>query len=763
MKNLTLTLLIILVTAFTIQAQKVGLVFSGGGSSGISHVGVLKALEEHDIPIDYVAGTSMGALIAGMYAIGMSPKEIEDMVLSPEFEQQAKGVISDEYIYYFKSKEENSSWVTLRFNRDRDSIFKTSLPTNIISPYSMDFKLMEQLAGPSAACKYNFDSLFVPYRCVAADVSKKEQVIFRGGNLAQAIRASVSYPLYLKPITVNGKLLFDGGLYNNFPADVVLEDFYPDIIIGSTVAGEMRPPDENDLFSQVKSLVMSRTEYSVICENGIIIEPIIDDVALFDFSRNKHLVDGGYAGAKEKIKEIEFAVKRRVSKEERAAKRAAFKSKMPELVFDKIYINGLNRYQAGYVRRVLRQKANEPISVSELKSKYFKLVADDKIKHIYPLAKYNSETGYYDLYLDIKRDDDLIAQFGGSFSSRSINHAFIGAEYKWLGSTAIGASANSHFGKFYTSGQVRGRFDFPLSLPFYLEAGLTISQWDYFTSIATFFEDRKASFLLQNEQSTDLTVGLPASRKGKILAGVGFARLVNEYYQSNDFTAADDPDRAIFRFITPSLSYEVNTLNRKQYASAGRRFLLKGRYVEGYESNRPGSTAPYDGTVEAVRRWFQTKLTYDNYFKSRGKLRLGVYFEAAYSSANFFANYATTTHMALAFQPIPESTTLFMQDFRSNLYAALGLKNIFQILGSLDLRIEGYAFQPYRRIIPKDEFFTAYKDEIEFPLFIGSAALVYNSPIGPVSLSFNYYQDQERPFSLLFNIGYLIFNKRALD
>ncbi len=752
-----------MVATFSVQAQKVGLVFSGGGSSGISHVGVLKVLEENDIPIDYVAGTSMGALIAGMYAIGMSPAEIEELVLSPDFEQQAKGIISDEYIYYFKSKEENSSWVTLRFNRDRDSIFKTSLPTNIIPPYSMDFKLMEQLAGPTAACKYNFDSLFVPFRCVAADAAKKEQVIFRNGNLSQAIRASVSYPLYLKPITVNGRLLFDGGLYNNFPADIVLEDFYPDIIIGSTVAGEMRPPDENDLFSQVKSLVMSRTEYSVICENGIIIEPIIDDVPLFDFSRNKHLVNGGYAGAMEKIEEIKAAISRRVSKEDRAAKRAAFRSKIPELAFDKIYINGLNRYQAGYVRRVLRPKTEEPISAEKLKSNYFKLVADDKIKHIYPLAKYNSETGYYDLYLDIKRDDDLIAQFGGGFSSRSINHAFIGAEYKWLGSTAIGVSANSYFGKFYTSGQVRGRLDFPLSLPFYLEAGITLSQWDYFTSLSTFFEDRKASFLVQNEQSTEFNIGLPGTRKSKILAGVSLARIINEYYQNNDFTASDDADRAVFRVISPFLSYEVNTLNRKQYANAGRRFTLRGRYVEGYESNRPGTTAPYDGTVEAIRKWFQTKLTYDNYFKSRGKLRLGVYFEAAYSSAGFFANYATTTHMAMAFQPIPESVTLFMQDFRSNLYAALGLKNIFRIFNSLDLRVEGYAFQPYRRIVPKDEFFTEYKDEIEFPLFIGSAALVYNSPIGPVSLSFNYYQDQEKPFSLLFNIGYLIFNKRPLE
>lgn len=762
MKHILFFSFIFLLFSTQLKAQKVGVVFSGGGSSGISHIGVLKALEEHDIPIDYIAGTSMGALVASMYAIGMTPQEMEEMVLSKDFENQAKGVIDDDYLYYFKSKDENSSWVTLRFNRDKDSIFKTSLPTNIIDPYTMDFALMERLAPPSAACNYNFDSLFVPFRCVAADAYKKEQVIFEGGNLAQAVRASVSYPFYLKPITVDGKLLFDGGLYNNFPADVILNDFFPDIIIGSTVAGEMQPADESDLFSQLKNLVMSHTEYSVICENGIIIEPVIDDVALFDFSRNRHLIDGGYTGAMKKMKEIEFSIPRRISKQERATKRNAFREKIPPLVFDNIEVKGLDKYQAGYVKRVLRQK-KDTINVHNLKSRYFKLVADDKIKHIYPLATYNPQTGFYNLELDITRDNDLIAQFGGSFSSRSINHAFIGAEYKWMGSTAVGVSANSYFGKFYTSGQLKGRFDFPLSLPFYLEAGITLSQWDYFTSNATFFEDKKASFLIQNEQSTDLIVGLPGTRRSKITTGVSFSRIVNEYYQDNNFTAADDADNAVFRMVSPLVSYEVNTLNRKQYANAGRRLNFRARYVEAYESNRPGSTAPYTGTIEAVRRWVQAKLTYENYLLEKGTYRPGVYLEAAYSSATFFANYATTKHMAPAFQPIPESTALYMEDFRSNLYAAIGLKNIFEIFGNVDLRIEGYAFQPYRRIVPVNNYFAEYKDELEWPLFIGSAALVYNSPVGPVSLSFNYYQDQEQPFSLLFNIGYLIFNKRPLE
>ena len=179
------------------------------------HIGVLKALEENNIPVDYIAGTSAGGLVGGMYAAGMTPSEMEAFVLSPQFVNMSKGIIEEQYRYYFKSREEASDWISIRFNRDKDSVFKAVLPTNIMSPFPMDFSLMELASGASAACNYNFDSLYIPFRCVAADVANKKQVIFRKGNLSEAIRSTISYPFYLKPITVDGQVLFDGGLYNN--------------------------------------------------------------------------------------------------------------------------------------------------------------------------------------------------------------------------------------------------------------------------------------------------------------------------------------------------------------------------------------------------------------------------------------------------------------------------------------------------------------------------------------------------------------------
>ncbi|MFQ5335498.1 MAG: patatin-like phospholipase family protein, partial [Flavobacteriales bacterium] len=260
-------LLFAAIAAVECSGQSVGLVLSGGGASGLAHIGVIKALEENGIPIDYIAGNSIGALVGGMYAAGYSPEEIAAMFKSDEFKNISRGKLEDKYVYYFKQKEDDPSWITLKF--DKDTVLQTSLPTNLISPVALDFMIMEKFSAPAALAGYDFDSLFVPFRCVASNIEDKELVIFRKGHLSQAVRASMSYPFYLKPIRVDGKLLFDGGLYNNFPSDIMYKDFFPDVILGSNVTGNIDPPDEDNLLSQIKNMLMNKTNYSVLCESGV--------------------------------------------------------------------------------------------------------------------------------------------------------------------------------------------------------------------------------------------------------------------------------------------------------------------------------------------------------------------------------------------------------------------------------------------------------------------------------------------------------------
>ncbi len=247
-------------------SQKIGLVLSGGGSSGLAHIGVLKALEEYNIPIDYISGTSIGSLIGAYYAIGFTPKEIEARVKSSFFQNAARGDLNFQYGYYFKKRNTYGSWVTFRVD-PKDGVLK-NLPTNVINSIPIDYYLMETFASSSAVIKNNFDSLMVPFRCLASDIKAKQSVIFRNGDLATAVRASMSYPFYLRPIKVDDKLLFDGGLYNNFPTDVMYKEFNPDFIIGSNVADKTAAPEDDDLYLQLRNIMMSETNFKPVARMG---------------------------------------------------------------------------------------------------------------------------------------------------------------------------------------------------------------------------------------------------------------------------------------------------------------------------------------------------------------------------------------------------------------------------------------------------------------------------------------------------------------
>lgn len=143
---------------------------SGGGASGIAHIGVLKALEENHIPVNCIAGTSIGSIIGGLYASGYSPIEIEKMVKEQAFSDLTKGEMSPKFGYYVRKRDDYASWRTLKLNLSGSLL--SNLATNLINSVPIDFYLMETFAPANAASHYNFDSLLVPFRCVASDIDR---------------------------------------------------------------------------------------------------------------------------------------------------------------------------------------------------------------------------------------------------------------------------------------------------------------------------------------------------------------------------------------------------------------------------------------------------------------------------------------------------------------------------------------------------------------------------------------------------------------
>ena len=304
-------LLAALFFASTLSAQeKVGLVLSGGGAKGLAHVGVIKALEENNIPIDYITGTSMGAIVGGLYAIGYSPDDMVALFSSKEFKTWYTGTKEEEFTNFSQKMDPESKVITLYFDY-KDGKAKMQMPTNLIHPYQMDLGFLQLFAGPNALAKENFDSLFVPFRAVSSDINHKESYIPKSGDLGTAIRASMSFPLAFKPIMVDSMLLFDGGIYNNFPQDVMAEHFNPDFIIGSKCANNSLKADEDNLVLQIENMVMQNTNYNLGENHGILIESTFTNVSLLDFNRVQEFVDLGYKNTIQKIDSIKEMVSAR--------------------------------------------------------------------------------------------------------------------------------------------------------------------------------------------------------------------------------------------------------------------------------------------------------------------------------------------------------------------------------------------------------------------------------------------------------------------
>ena len=453
--GITLTI-ILLFSLFTFHsrshAQKVALVLSGGGSRGSAHIGVIRALEEKNIPIDFITGTSIGAVIAGLYASGYTPDEMERLIASPEFNDWVNGVTDQRYIMYYRKEAPNASWVSFDFQPGKK--LTSFLPTNLVSTHIIDFELMRIFAPASAVSRNNFDSLMIPFRCVVADVDSSRQLILRNGDLASAVRGSMSLPFVFTPMEINERLVFDGGMYNNFPADVAREEFRPDVVIGSRVAERFEKAAADDVLSQFLSMMMNRQADTLTGPNTAMVVPSIPQVGMLDFTTAEALIDSGYQACLRQIPLIRKMVSRTVSGEEMMSRRDLFRMNRPALIFDSVIVNGMTRIQAEYVRNYL-QRGDTVISARSMRDRYFLLLDAGYLRRIHPVARFNPATGKYDLVLDIQKSDNFTLQFGGNISLGTSNEGFLELKYKYLWKAPLQVMANGYFGTVLQLGQGR--------------------------------------------------------------------------------------------------------------------------------------------------------------------------------------------------------------------------------------------------------------------------------------------------------------------
>ena len=558
----------------------------------MTHIGIIRALEENNIPIDYIAGTSMGAIIGSLYAMGYSPDDMERLIGSDEFKRWYTGTIEPRYEYFFKKSRPTPELLNLRFSL-ADSLHtkpKLDMPTNLVPPIQMNVVFLELFAQATAACGNDFDRLFVPFRCVASDVYNKRPLIMRGGDLGDAVRASMSFPLVFKPIEVDSVLAYDGGIYNNFPTDIMIQDFHPDIIIGSVVAANPGIPKENDLMSQLENMIMQKTDYTIPDSVGILMTFKYNDVNLLDFDRLKELHDIGYNRTMSLMDSIKSRISRRESAEAVRLKRMVYRTTLPQLRFKEIYITGANEQQQVYIKKEFHGNNDEIFTYEDLKKGYFRLLADNMIEEIIPHAVYDPATDLYELHLQVKMGKNFYVKIGGSVSTTSSNQLYLGLGYRNLNYYPKEIYLDGQFGKIYNNFQFMGRIDLPTRIPTAFRLLGSVSTFDYFKKDKLFSRNNLPSFNSKDERFVKLMVALPFMANKRAEFSFGYGKLTDNYYQSSVIDFENDrSDQSVYKLIGGSIGFYGSTINARQYPTRGYNEKLIAQVFTGHEWFVPGN------------------------------------------------------------------------------------------------------------------------------------------------------------------------------
>lgn len=770
MKRISIVISFFFILINSLQAQRVGLVLSGGGAKGAAHIGVIKAFEENEIPIDYITGTSIGAIIGSLYAMGYTPDEMLQLMLSKEFGYWQTGTVEDDYMYYFRKPDPTPEMAHFSIDMSDSLQIKTNfLPQSLINPIQMNQAFMALYAQATAKAAWNFDNLFVPFRCIGSDIYNKKPVIFKNGDLGEAVRISMTFPLFFKPVWKDSVPMFDGGIYDNFPVKTMKEDFHPDFIFGVALStGKSKP--SNNPYNQIETMIMQETNYEVDEEDGMIIRFNMPDVSLLDFQKANEIMEMGYKRTMSLIDSIKGRVHRKMPLDSLNLRRKQYKESLPPLVFKNIYITGVSESQQKYIESQLHRDINQEFSMEEFKRAYFKMLAYSKIKEIVPKAIYNRVNKTFDLHLYITMSDEINIGLGGNISSHQANQLYLGLGYRYLGRYAADMNADFQVGNSFSGVMLNGRMYLQTRIPTYINWQGVFSYKRYSESQSLFYEDVVPAFIKQHELYMKLKLGFPFLNRAKAEIGFGYGQLNDYYYQNTEVSFADrDYEHSRYNLFSGSLNIEQNSLSTKVYPISGVKRSLNAQYITGTEKYKPNvATEP---TKNNTHSWLQMKAHWEQYHELSKLFNLGYTGELVLSSKNLMENYTASILQAPAFTPTPHSTIVFNEAFRANQYAALGISPILKLGKFVHFRLDLYGFLPLYEIKKHTEvlennyvmtlpYYGKFLDSFKY---MGEAAFVVHLPFTSISLYANGYSYPSKNFNFGINIGYLLFNPKLLD
>ncbi|MCH4875378.1 MULTISPECIES: patatin-like phospholipase family protein [Pseudomonas] len=445
---------------------KIGLVLSGGAARGLAHVGVLKALEEQGIRVDAIAGTSMGAVIGGLYASGYKIDELEKLALGIDWQEALSDDPPREDIPFRRKQDDRDFLVRQKLSfRDDGSL---GLPLGVIQGQNLSL-LLESLLAHSSDIR-DFDKLPIPFRAVATDIVNGDKVVFRKGHLPQVIRASMSIPAVFAPVEINGQLLVDGGMVDNIPVDVARE-MGVDRVIVVDIGTPLRPRKQLttvfDILNQSTTLMTrsnSEVQLASLTPDDILIQPALSSIGATDFGRSQDIISAGYRATQAlapRLADLRHPADVQLDIARTAEERTP--------VITQIKIENDSKIDDAVIRYYIRQPVGEPLDLGRLQRDmgtlygldYFdqvqyRVVHKGKERTLVISARAKrSGTDFLRLGLNLSDDmrGDSAFNLGASYRVNGINR--LGAE--WLTRVQIG-DKQELYSEFYQPLDVGSRY-----------------------------------------------------------------------------------------------------------------------------------------------------------------------------------------------------------------------------------------------------------------------------------------------------------------
>lgn len=612
MKRNYLILMYFLLCSFSINAAdapQIGLTLSGGGARGLTHIGVLQALEELRIPIAFVSGTSMGGVIGGLYASGLTTQELKEAAMGGIDWKKVFSTVPPREELSLRDKQQLTRFIPgLEVGLSSEQI----ISSGFLGGQELFLTLHRYTRGIELS---DFNQLPIPFKCVATDINKAEPVILEKGNLAMALRATMSVPFAFSPIEIDQHLLVDGGILNNLPVDVV-RNMGANLVIAINISSPLGKADQSSSFvtvalQSVDTALVQNTIKSVqsLKHPDVLIEPKIDEFTSADFEKAEILIQRGYQAvmnkaalfsglsiSPEKYQQYQQNIKNKIPEE------AKLKSLKPAF----IAFQGNKRTDEKILAARIENLKDKTLNTSDLEESARRLTRLDDIGQVtYQITQNDAGEQGVLFHVDEKSWGPHYLRLGinatTGFDRRAdfnvlVRHSYLNATPnggEWINEIKLG-NEYYYFTEFYQPLDSKGKF---FVAPYFKLQRRFIDIYEGTSKIA------KASYLVQGYRG-GLDLGMNISNHTEMRLGIRYvsdtARV--QAGESDLYPKAGIHEPAI------TFNYLYDSLNARLFATKGSKIKLQGElHDKGFGADRRYSLFSLDAA-----HYFTPDISFDS-------------------------------------------------------------------------------------------------------------------------------------------------------